>query len=42
MGGAISEADYAQMIITGSRNAGTIGMCGDGGNPCSMIQALKL
>ncbi|HHX23209.1 MAG TPA: alpha-hydroxy-acid oxidizing protein [Thermoanaerobacterales bacterium] len=44
MGGAISEADYAQMIITGSRNAGTIGMCGDGGNPLfydSGLEAIK-
>lgn len=33
MGGAVPEAEYARMIVSGSKNVGTIGMCGDGGNP---------
>ncbi|HHW03275.1 MAG TPA: alpha-hydroxy-acid oxidizing protein [Thermoanaerobacterales bacterium] len=33
MGGAVPEAEFIQMVISGSRQAGTIGMCGDGGNP---------
>jgi len=44
MGGAVPEAEYACMIISGSRNAGTIGMSGDGGNPAfydSGIEAIS-
>lgn len=33
MGGAVPEAEFIQMVISGSLAAGTIGMCGDGGNP---------
>jgi 4-hydroxymandelate oxidase len=33
MGGAIPEAEYVRMIVSGSKNVGTIGMIGDGGNP---------
>lgn len=33
MGGALSEEDFIHMVISGSKAAGTIGMCGDGGNP---------
>ena len=44
MGGAIPEAEYISMVISGSKNAGTIGMCGDGGNPLfydSGLEAIK-
>lgn len=44
MGGAVPEAEYARMIVSGSKNAGTIGMCGDGGNPVfydSGLEAIK-
>lgn len=33
MGGAVPEAEFIQMVISGSKQAGTMGMCGDGGNP---------
>jgi len=32
MGGAVPEAEFIQMVISGSKAAGTMGMCGDGGN----------
>lgn len=44
MGGAVPEAEYACMVITGSKRAGTYGMCGDGGNPVfydSGLEAIK-
>lgn len=44
MGGAIPEAEYIRMAISGSKSAGTVGMCGDGGNPVfytSGIEAIK-
>lgn len=44
MGGAIPEAEYIRMVISGSKNAGTVGMCGDGGNPVfysSGIEAIQ-
>lgn len=44
MGGAVPEAEYVRMAITGSKNAGTIGMSGDGGNPIfydSGLEAIK-
>lgn len=44
MGGAISEAEYVSMAISGSKNAGTVGMSGDGGNPVfydSGLEAIK-
>ncbi|AYO29821.1 alpha-hydroxy-acid oxidizing protein [Biomaibacter acetigenes] len=33
MGGAVPEAEFIHMVISGSKQAGTMGMCGDGGNP---------
>lgn len=33
MGGAVPEAEFIQMVISGNKAAGTMGMCGDGGNP---------
>lgn len=33
MGGQVSEEEYAQRVISGCKAGGTIGMCGDGGNP---------
>ena len=44
MGGAVPEAEYVRMVISGSKNAGTIGMSGDGGNPVfydSGLEAIK-
>lgn len=44
MGGAVPEAEYVRMVMTGSQNAGTIGMSGDGGNPVfydSGLEAIK-
>ncbi|WP_213995828.1 alpha-hydroxy-acid oxidizing protein [Tepidanaerobacter syntrophicus] len=44
MGGAVPEAEYIRMVISGSKNAGTVGMCGDGGNPVfytSGIEAIQ-
>jgi len=44
MGGAIPEAEYIGMVMSGSKYAGTVGMCGDGGNPVfytSGIEAIK-
>jgi len=41
MGGKISEEDFIQMVISGSKEAGTIGMCGDGGNPVFYDSGLK-
>ncbi|OAT87042.1 alpha-hydroxy-acid oxidizing protein [Desulfotomaculum copahuensis] len=33
MGGALTEKDFIGMIMEGSRQAGTLGMSGDGGDP---------
>lgn len=33
MGGAVPEEDFVQMVLSGSKEVGTIGMFGDGGNP---------
>ncbi|MGB9977283.1 alpha-hydroxy-acid oxidizing protein [Thermovenabulum sp.] len=41
MGAKISEEDFIQMVISGSKEAGTIGMCGDGGNPVFYESGLK-
>lgn len=41
MGGRISEEDFIQMVISGSKEAGTIGMCGDGGDPVFYESGLK-
>ena len=41
MGGAVPVAEYVRMVMTGSQNAGTIGMSGDGGNPVFMIRDLR-
>ncbi|KYO64487.1 alpha-hydroxy-acid oxidizing protein [Thermovenabulum gondwanense] len=44
MGGKISEENFIKMVISGSKEAGTLGMCGDGGNPVfyeSGIKAIK-
>ncbi len=44
MGGAVIEEDFINMVISGSKAAGTIGMSGDGGNPVfynSGLEAIK-
>ncbi|ADL07405.1 alpha-hydroxy-acid oxidizing protein [Thermosediminibacter oceani] len=41
MGGAVPEEEFIQMVISGSKAAGTIGMCGDGGNPLFYDSGLK-
>lgn len=41
MGGAIPEAEYISMVMSGSKYAGTIGMCGDGGNPVFYTSGIK-
>ena len=44
MGGAVPEADFIRMVISGSKKVGTVGMCGDGGNPVfydSGLEAIK-
>jgi 4-hydroxymandelate oxidase len=44
MGGALTEAEFIQAVISGSKDAGSIGMCGDGGNPVfydSGLEAIK-
>ncbi|HHY04563.1 MAG TPA: alpha-hydroxy-acid oxidizing protein [Thermoanaerobacterales bacterium] len=44
MGGALTEAEFIQAVISGSKDAGSIGMCGDGGNPVfydSGLQAIN-
>ncbi len=33
MGGRLTEREFIRAVIKGSRQAGTIGMCGDGGDP---------
>lgn len=33
MGGALTEREFIGMIMAGARAAGSIGMCGDGGDP---------
>lgn len=33
MGGALTEREFIGMIITGSRQAGSLGFCGDGADP---------
>ncbi|MFZ5428504.1 MAG: alpha-hydroxy-acid oxidizing protein [Thermodesulfobacteriota bacterium] len=41
MGGRISEDDFIGMIISGSLEAGTLGMCGDGADPAMYSGGLK-
>ncbi len=41
MGGAIPEAEYIGMVMSGSKYAGTVGMCGDGGNPVFYTSGIK-
>lgn len=41
MGGKISEEEFIHMVISGSKEAGTIGMCGDGGDPSFYQSGLK-
>ncbi|MCG0275136.1 MAG: alpha-hydroxy-acid oxidizing protein [Thermosediminibacteraceae bacterium] len=41
MGGAVPEEEFIKMVISGSKAAGTIGMCGDGGNPIFYDSGLK-
>jgi len=44
MGGAVPEAEYVRMVMSGSKKAGTVGMSGDGGNPVfydSGLEAIK-
>ncbi len=44
MGGAVPEAEFISMVILGSKDAGTIGMSGDGGKPIfydSGLDAIK-
>lgn len=41
MGGALTEEEFIQMVISASKSVGTIGMCGDGGNPLFYDSGLK-
>ncbi|MDN5332475.1 MAG: 4-hydroxymandelate oxidase [Tepidanaerobacteraceae bacterium] len=41
MGGAVTEEEFIKMVISGSKAAGTMGMCGDGGNPLFYDSGLK-
>lgn len=41
MGGKISEENFIKMVISGCKEAGTLGMCGDGGNPVFYESGLK-
>ncbi|AZT91329.1 alpha-hydroxy-acid oxidizing protein [Caldicellulosiruptor changbaiensis] len=41
MGGKISEEEFIHIVISGSKDAGTIGMCGDGGDPVFYESGLK-
>ncbi|NTW05032.1 MAG: alpha-hydroxy-acid oxidizing protein [Peptococcaceae bacterium] len=41
MGGKISEKEFISSVITGSKSAGTIGMCGDGGDPGFYLSGLE-
>ena len=41
MGGAVPEEEFIKMVISGSKAAGTLGMCGDGGNPLFYDSGLK-
>lgn len=44
MGGALAEEEFIDIVISGSKAVGTIGMCGDGGNPLfydSGLNAIK-
>lgn len=44
MGGALTEEEFIEMVISASKSVGTIGMCGDGGNPLfynSGLEAIK-
>lgn len=44
MGGRLTEKGFISSVISGSKMAGTIGMCGDGGDPCFFdcgLEAIK-
>lgn len=41
MGGALTEEEFIEMVISASKSVGTIGMCGDGGNPLFYDSGLK-
>ncbi|WP_422445494.1 alpha-hydroxy-acid oxidizing protein [Thermoanaerobacterium sp. DL9XJH110] len=41
MGGALTEEEFIKAVISGSRAAGTMGMCGDGGDPLFYDSGLK-
>ena len=41
MGGAVTERDFIGMIITGSRQAGSLGFSGDGADPAMYVSGLE-